>query len=149
MTIDFAISTEAIKKAEMYEKRRIDLDFCLQAKICPICAEKLVTEIDGNRNTEYKCIKCDFIWPQKLEKNTINKTQIMDKNKVGPTIIKEALADGKICKDKRGGCDNWDCNSESEGSYALRLDRTLGYSEKYSEDTYCEKCIIELLNQNK
>lgn len=48
----------------MYEKRRIELDFCLQANVCPICAEKLVTEIDGNRNTEYKCTKCSFVWPQ-------------------------------------------------------------------------------------
>jgi transposase-like protein len=64
MVIDFAISTEAIKKAERYEKRRIELNTCLQSKVCPICAGDLVTEIDGNRNTEYKCTNCDFVWPQ-------------------------------------------------------------------------------------
>lgn len=62
MIIDFAVSTEAIKKAKIYKKRRVELDICLQSKVCPICAGDLVTEIEGNRNTEYSCTKCDFVY---------------------------------------------------------------------------------------
>lgn len=75
-------------------------------------------------------------------------------NKIVPNIIKEALADGRINEDKRGGCDNWsfdngkkpfDCggNPKSKGSYAFSLGDENGIG--YSEDTYCEECTIKML----
>lgn len=68
-------------------------------------------------------------------------------------VIKEALAKGIICKDERGGCDNWsydngkkpfDCggNPKPHISYAFRLGED---DVGYSETSYCEKCTIKML----
>lgn len=73
-----------------------------------------------------------------------------------PEIIKDALRDGRICRDKRGGCDNWsydngrkpfDCggNPSPNGSYGFWLGEDIDDNAGYSETSYCEECTIKML----
>lgn len=86
------------------------------------------------------------------------KTKEKLKKKRVSNIIKKALADGKICEDKRGGCDNWnndngkkpfDCggNPKPGLSYGFCLGGDDADDAGYSEDTYCEECTIKMLRR--
>ena len=59
-SLDFDINTKSIKKACDLLKKEADLEFCLQAKVCPICTNNLIICDDYSINTVYKCKKCGF-----------------------------------------------------------------------------------------
>ena len=58
--INFDISIKAVEKAKEQLKKEEQLQLCLQAKVCPICARKLTKDIDVTGDSIYECTNCTF-----------------------------------------------------------------------------------------
>lgn len=62
---DFFISDKAIRKAKLKIKRIKYMNLCLNTRTCPVCSGDLNVTMDADRNQEYICAKCQYIWPRK------------------------------------------------------------------------------------
>lgn len=80
------VSEKAFQKARAKLKRSYLLKLCLKTKTCPLCAENLTITIDGNRNLNYTCMSCSFVWPQKSV-NERTKSCLKEKIKQQPDFF--------------------------------------------------------------
>lgn len=67
--INFKINPDAIqiatKRVNENNRKKANLQVCLNGLVCPICAKDLEKHIDGGRNIKHVCTSdsCNFVWP--------------------------------------------------------------------------------------
>ena len=71
--IDFEINPDAthiaLARVNENNRRKENLQLCINGLVCPICAKDLEKHINKrNVNTTYVCTSdaCDFVWPQPM-----------------------------------------------------------------------------------